>query len=124
MLGMTLVTHQTGPEGKEVKRVYIEEGADIARELYLGMLVDRNTGRVTVMASTEGGMEIEEVAEKTPEKILTATIDPANGLQAFHARRPAFGLGLKGTQVSAAVRFLRALSASFVALAATTAELQ
>src|SRR3546814_9529438 len=84
MLGMTLVTHQTGPEGKEVKRVYIEEGADIARELYLGMLVDRNTGRVTVMASTEGGMEIEEVAEKTPEKILTATIDPATGLQAFH----------------------------------------
>src|SRR3546814_15984552 len=82
MLGMTLVTHQTGPEGKEVKRVYIEEGADIARELYLGMLVDRNTGRVPAMASTEGGLEIEEVAEKTPEQTLTAAIDTATGLQA------------------------------------------
>jgi len=123
MLGMTLVTHQTGPEGKEVKRVYIEEGADIARELYLGMLVDRNTGRVIVMASTEGGVEIEEVAEKTPEKILTATIDPVTGLQGFHARRLAFGLGLKGKQVGAAVKFLQALYAAFIDLDASMVEI-
>ncbi len=83
---MTLVTHQTGPAGKEVKRVYIEEGCDIKRELYLGMLVDRATGRVTLMASTEGGMEIEEVAAHSPEKILKVAIDPATGVQAFHAR--------------------------------------
>ncbi|MET4701547.1 succinyl-CoA synthetase beta subunit [Constrictibacter sp. MBR-5] len=123
MLGMTLVTHQTGPEGKEVKRVYIEEGADIARELYLGMLVDRNTGRVIVMASTEGGVEIEEVAEKTPDKILTATIDPVTGLQGFHARRLAFGLGLKGKQVGAAVKFLQALYAAFIDLDASMVEI-
>ena len=123
MLGMTLVTHQTGPEGKEVKRVYIEEGADIARELYLGMLVDRNTGRVIVMASTEGGMEIEEVAEKTPEKILIATIDPVTGLQGFHARRLAFGLGLKGKQVGAAVKFLQALYAAFIDLDTSMVEI-
>jgi succinyl-CoA synthetase beta subunit len=96
MLGMTLVTHQTGPDGKEVKRVYIEEGCDIKRELYLGMLVDRATGRVTLMASTEGGMEIEEVAAHSPEKILKLAIDPATGVQAFHARKIAFGLGLEG----------------------------
>jgi succinyl-CoA synthetase beta subunit len=110
-------------EGKEVKRVYIEEGADIARELYLGMLVDRNTGRVIVMASTEGGVEIEEVAEKTPDKILTATIDPVTGLQGFHARRLAFGLGLKGKQVGAAVKFLQALYAAFIDLDASMVEI-
>ena len=82
MIGMQLVTHQTGPDGKEVKRVYIEEGCDIARELYLGMLVDRANSRITLMASTEGGMEIEEVAAKTPEKILMAAIDPASGIPA------------------------------------------
>src|SRR5580698_6388308 len=86
MLGMTLVTKQTGPAGKEVKRVYIEEGCDISRELYLGMLVDRATGRVTIMASTEGGMEIEEVAEKHPEKILKEPIDPATGWQDWQSR--------------------------------------
>ncbi|MFN4088210.1 MAG: ADP-forming succinate--CoA ligase subunit beta [Alphaproteobacteria bacterium] len=123
ILGMTLVTHQTGPEGKEVKRVYVEEGADIARELYLGMLVDRNTGRVTVMASTEGGVEIEEVAEKTPERILSATIDPTTGLQPFHARRLAFGLGLRGKQIAAAVRFLQALYAAFADLDAGMVEI-
>ncbi|MDP6120011.1 MAG: acetate--CoA ligase family protein, partial [Rhodospirillales bacterium] len=87
MLGMTLVTHQTGPAGKEVKRVYIEEGCDIARELYLGILVDRGTSRITVMASTEGGMDIEEVAAKTPEKIIMVPIDPAIGMQGYHARK-------------------------------------
>ena len=108
MLGQVLVTHQTGPAGKEVKRVYIEEGCDIKRELYLGMLIDRATSRVTIMASTEGGMEIEEVAAKTPEKILKVAIDPTMGFQAFHAREIAFGLGLTGSQVGACVRFIGA----------------
>jgi succinyl-CoA synthetase beta subunit len=116
MLGMTLVTHQTGPAGKAVKRVYVEEGCDIARELYLGMLVDRATGRVTLMGSTEGGMEIEEVAAATPEKILRVAIDPATGLQAFHAREIAFGLGLEGKQVAVATKFIAALYAAFVDL--------
>jgi succinyl-CoA synthetase beta subunit len=116
MLGMKLVTHQTGPEGKEVKRVYIEDGCDIKRELYLSMLVDRGTGRVTVMASTEGGMEIEEVAAKTPEKILRVAIDPVAGLQPFHARKIAFGLGLKDKQVNSAVKFLTNLYTAFVDL--------
>ncbi|MFQ5935400.1 MAG: ATP-grasp domain-containing protein, partial [Acidiferrobacterales bacterium] len=102
MLGMNLVTHQTGLQGKTVKRVYIEDGCDITRELYLGMLIDRATSRVTVMASTEGGMEIEDVAAKTPEKILKVTIDPALGLQPFHGRQLAFGLKLEDKQVTAA----------------------
>ena len=123
MLGMKLVTHQTGPEGKEVHRVYVEEGADIARELYLSMLVDRKTGRVTAMASTEGGMDIEEVAAKTPEKILTVAIDPATGLQPFHARRLAFGLGLKGKQIGAAVKFLQAVHEAFCKLDASLVEI-
>ncbi len=113
ILGMQLVTHQTGPAGKEVKRVYIEDGCDIARELYLGMLVDRATSQVTVMASTEGGMEIEEVAAKTPEKILMQPIDPAVGLQPFHARKLAFGLGLEGKQIGSAVKFMMALYQAF-----------
>ena len=123
MLGMRLVTRQTGPEGKEVKRVYIEEGCDIARELYLGMLIDRATGRVTLMASTEGGMDIEEVAAKTPEKILRVAIDPATGLQAFHARKLAFGLGLDGKQVNSAVKFMQALYAAFIGLDASLTEI-
>ncbi|MBN66136.1 MAG: ADP-forming succinate--CoA ligase subunit beta [Rickettsiales bacterium] len=94
MLGMTLVTHQTGPEGKEVKRVYIEEGSDIGEELYLSMVIDRATSRITFMASSEGGMDIEEVAAKQPEKIITVTVDPACGIQPFHARRLAQGLGI------------------------------
>ncbi len=106
ILGMTLITPQTGPAGKVVKRIYIEEGCDIARELYLGMLVDRGAGCITIMASTEGGMEIEEVAARSPEKIIRIAIDPAIGLQPFHARQVAFGLGLEGKQVSAAVKFL------------------
>jgi len=109
MLGMNLVTHQTGPAGKEVKRVYIEEGCDIARELYLSMLLDRATSWVTVMASTEGGMDIEEVAAKTPEKIIKVAIDPATGLQPFHARKIAFGLGLEGAQIRSAVTFLQGM---------------
>jgi len=113
ILGMTLITHQTGPEGKEVKRVYVEDGCDIARELYLGMLVDRSSSQVTVMASTEGGMEIEEVAAKTPEKILMQSIDPTTGMQPYHARKLAFGLGLQGKQVNSAVKLIMALYKAF-----------
>src|ERR1700744_5711690 len=100
MLGMQLVTHQTGPQGQKVRRLYVEEGCDIKRELYLGLLVDRSTSRVTIMASTEGGMEIEEVASKTPEKILRIAIDPVTGMQPYHARQIAFGLGLKDKEVN------------------------
>ena len=123
MIGMNLVTHQTGPEGRRVKRVYIEEGCDIARELYLGMLVDRETGRPTLMASTEGGVEIEQVAAETPEKILTVDIDPATGIQPHHARRIAFGLALEGRQIGAAVRFVTGIYEAFVGLDASIVEI-
>ena len=123
MLGMTLVTHQTGPRGKEVKRVYVEDGCDIARELYLGMLLDRETSRITIMASTEGGMEIEEVAAKTPEKILKVAIDPVMGLQPFHGRELAFGLGFEGKQVGAAVKFMHGLYEAFTKLDASLMEI-
>ena len=109
ILGMTLVTHQTGPAGRVVKRVYIEDGCDIDRELYLGAVIDRATSRVTIMASTEGGVEIEEVAAKSPEKILKVAIDPATGFQAFHGRKLAFGLGLKGGEIKKAVAFMAGL---------------
>ncbi len=113
MLGMTLVTHQTGPEGKEVRRVFIEEGCDIARELYLAAVIDRVTSRVTLMASTEGGMDIEEVAAKTPDKIIRVGIDPAIGFQSFHGRQIAFGLGLTGKQINKAVAFMQGLYRAF-----------
>ena len=122
MLGKVLVTKQTGPRGKEVKRLYVEDGCDIKRELYLSMLVDRATGRVTIVASTEGGMEIEEVAAKHPEKIVKVAIDPVTGLQGHHARRVAFGLGLAGKQVGTAVRFLDAMYKAFVDLDASVVE--
>jgi succinyl-CoA synthetase beta subunit len=123
MLGRVLVTKQTGPAGKEVKRLYIEEGCDIKRELYLGMLVDRGTGRVTVMASTEGGMEIEEVAAEHPEKILKVAVDPATGISGFHARKIAFGLGLEGKQVNAASKFIVAAFNAFVDLDCSIVEI-
>jgi succinyl-CoA synthetase beta subunit len=123
MLGMTLVTHQTGPAGKVVKRIYVEAGCDIKRELYLGMLVDRATSRITVMASTEGGMEIEEVAAKHPEKILKVAVDPATGIQAFHAREIAFGLGLEGNQIASAVKFIMALYRAFIELDCSIVEI-
>jgi succinyl-CoA synthetase beta subunit len=94
ILGMQLVTHQTEPEGQKVQRLYIEQGLDIARELYLGMVVDREKRRIAVMASTEGGVEIEKVAAETPEKILTEHVDPVTGLGAYQARKIAFGLGI------------------------------
>ncbi len=123
MLGMTLVTHQTGAKGKDVRRVYIEEGCDIKRELYLGMLIDRGNARITLMASTEGGMDIEEVAAKSPEKILKVAIDPAVGMQAHHARRLAFGLGLEGDQVRAVVTFIQGMYRAFVDLDASIVEI-
>ncbi|MDG3442244.1 ADP-forming succinate--CoA ligase subunit beta [Nitrospirillum amazonense] len=123
MLGHTLVTKQTGPEGKEVKRLYVEEGCDIKRELYLSLLLDRATSRVTVIASTEGGMEIEEVAHSHPEKIVKVAIDPVGGLQGYHARQIAFGLKLEGKQVGAAVKFLSAMYKAFVELDASQVEI-
>jgi succinyl-CoA synthetase beta subunit len=116
MIGHTLITKQTGPAGRPVHRVYVETGCDIARELYLSLLVDRVTGRITVVASTEGGMEIEEVAAHQPEKIQHAAIDPAAGLSAFHARRLAYGLGLTGGQIASFAKLLPALYAAFTAL--------
>ena len=111
MLGHTLVTRQTGPAGRPVHRVYVEAGCDIARELYLSLLVDRTSGRVMVIASTEGGMDIEEVAAQNPERIMRMAIDPASGLSAFHARRLAYWLGLTGTQIAAFGRFLPTFTA-------------
>ena len=114
ILGMTLVTHQTGPQGKEVKRLYIEDGCDIARELYMSAVMDRVSSRIAFMASTEGGMDIEEVAAKTPEKIVTITIDPITGMQPFHARQLAFALGLKGDEVKSASKLIIGLYKAFV----------
>jgi len=113
MLGMTLVTHQTGPAGKLVQRIYVEEGSDIKRELYLSVLVDRETSRVAFIASTEGGMDIEEVAAKTPEKILSFSVDPASGIQAFHGRKIAYALGLEGDQVKQGVALITKLYNAF-----------
>ncbi|NBR54079.1 MAG: ADP-forming succinate--CoA ligase subunit beta [Rhodobacteraceae bacterium] len=114
MLGRTLVTKQTGPAGKEVGRVYIEDGSSIQTEMYLALLVDRQTSRVSFVASTEGGMDIEEVAESTPEKILSFSVDPATGYQPFHGRRIAFGLGLEGKQVKQCVALMGTLYRLFV----------
>ncbi len=123
LLGKVLVTHQTGPQGKEVKKVYVEEGCGIARELYLGFVVDRSTQRVAIMASSEGGVEIEEVAAHSPEKILKEFIDPAVGLQAFQARKLAFGLGIDKALVGKAVKFMTALYNAFVASDCSMAEI-
>jgi succinyl-CoA synthetase beta subunit len=116
MIGRTLITKQTGPSGRDVRRVYVEAGCDIAHELYLSLLVDRDTSRIVVMASTEGGMEVEEVAAHHPEKILRVAIDPVTGISGFHARKLAFGLGLKGKQVSAFGKFVEAMYKAFVTL--------
>jgi succinyl-CoA synthetase beta subunit len=114
MLGRTLVTHQTGPAGKQVNRVYIEDGAGIEKELYLALLVDRVSSRVSFVASTEGGMDIEEVAANTPEKIVSFSVDPASGLSAFHGRRVAFTLGLEGKQIKQCVQLISNLYRMFV----------
>jgi succinyl-CoA synthetase beta subunit len=123
MLGKTLITPQTGPEGRVVRRVLIEEGLDIARELYLGMVIDRATARPVMMASSEGGVEIEIVAAEHPEKILKEFIDPAVGFQAFQARKLAFGLGLDASLVNEATRFLSMLYRAFEATDASLAEI-
>jgi succinyl-CoA synthetase beta subunit len=110
ILGMQLVTHQTGPEGQKVRRLYVEQGLDIARELYLGAVVDRDRRRIAFMASTEGGVEIEKVAAETPEKIMTVHADPAVGLAAYQARQLAFGLGVGGKEtLGKLVKLLRSL---------------
>ncbi len=124
ILGMTLVTHQTGPAGKLVQRLYIEEGCDIARELYVGVLLDRANGRVVIMASTEGGMDIEEVAAHSPEKIHKVWIDPAVGFAPFQARQLAFALGLTGkVQQRSAAKFFRGLYDAYVQCDCSMAEI-
>ena len=123
MLGHELVTKQTGPAGKMVKRLYVEEGCDIKRELYLSLLVDRAVGRVSVVASTEGGMDIETVAHDTPQKIVTQAIDPAAGYQGYHGRKIAFALGLSGKQVAAFVGMLGGLHRAFVELECSLIEI-
>lgn len=109
ILGMTLVTHQTGPEGKLVQKVYIEEGADIKKEYYLGMVLDRTSEMPIMMASTEGGMEIEEVAHNSPEKIIKVAIDPLTGFQGYHGRKLAFGLGLPVEEINTFIKFCSVL---------------
>ena len=123
IIGMTLVTHQTGPQGKKVKRVLVEQAGRIKRELYLGMVIDRGFSRVVMMASTEGGMEIETVAAKTPEKILKEWVDPAVGLMPFQARKLAFGLGIPGELTGKAVKFMTALYKAFVDTDCSLAEI-
>lgn len=116
ILGMQLITHQTGPEGKLVQRLYVEEGCAIARELYLGLLIDRTSGWPTFIVSTEGGMDIEEVAAHTPEKIVKIAIDPATGCQPYHGRKAAFAWGLNGKQINESVALLQNLYRAFMEL--------
>jgi succinyl-CoA synthetase beta subunit len=123
MIGNTLVTHQTGPEGKVVKRVYIEEGTAIKKELYLSLVVDRATSRVTFIVSSEGGMDIEEVAANHPEKIISLDIDPASGIQAFHTRKIAFGLGLPKELFAKFEHFVNAMYACFIDTDASQVEI-
>jgi len=123
ILGMTLVTHQTGPEGRVVKRALIEEGLQVARELYLGIVIDRATGKPVFMASSEGGVEIEIVAAQHPERILKEFIDPSVGFQAFQARKLAFGLGLEGKVVNEAARLFQNLYRAFEATDASLVEI-
>ena len=123
ILGKTLVTHQTGPQGREVKRLYIEEGCDIGDELYLSLLVDRGSSRVTIIASSEGGMDIEEVAASQPEKILSVDIDPATGLQPHHCRRLANVMGISGATANQLPKFLAGLVDAFTTLDASLVEI-
>ncbi|SEB46506.1 ADP-forming succinate--CoA ligase subunit beta [Paenibacillus sp. GP183] len=123
ILGKVLVTHQTGPEGKEVKRLLIEEGCDIKKEYYIGIVVDRGTGRVVMMASEEGGTEIEEVAEHSPEKIFKEIVDPAVGLQVFQARRLAYAINIPNELVNKAIKFMTALYKAFIEKDCSIAEI-
>src|ERR1044072_7952961 len=123
MLGMKLVTHQTGPEGREVRVLLIEEGLPIDKEFYLGIVLDRTTGRPRFMGSAAGGVEIEEVAAHSPEQILKETIDPAVGFRSFQARKLAFGLGLPGELVGQAVKFMQALYGAYEQMDASLVEI-
>ncbi len=123
MIGHTLITKQTGPAGRLVRRVYVEAGCDIKRELYLSLLIDRSVSEIVIVASTEGGMEVEEVAEHTPEKILRAPVDTASGISGFHARKLAFGLGLEGKQVATFAKFVTSIYEAFVATDAAVIEI-
>jgi succinyl-CoA synthetase beta subunit len=123
ILGKTLVTHQTGPEGKEVKRLLIEEGCDIKKEYYVGLVLDRATSQVVLMASEEGGTEIEEVAEKTPEKIFKEQIDPVVGLQPYQARRIAFNINIPKELINQAVKFMTALYNAYIEKDCSIAEI-
>lgn len=123
ILGMQLVTHQTGPGGQKVRAVLIADGVDIEQEFYLGVTLDRQTSRHVIMASSEGGVEIEQVAEESPEKILRMFVDPSIGLKPFQARRLAYGLGLEGEQVKQAVRFVTALYDAYDDIDSTLAEI-
>jgi len=123
ILGKVLVTHQTGPEGKEVKRLLIEQGCDIKKEYYVGVVVDRATGSVVMMASEEGGTEIEEVAEHSPEKIFKEVVDPAIGLQAFQARRLAYNINIPNELVGKAAKFMLSLYKAFVEKDCSIAEI-
>ena len=123
LLGNKLVTHQTGPEGKEVQKVFVEQGCAIAKEFYLGMVLDRATSRVTIMASSEGGVEIEEVAARSPEKILREAIDPALGVGDFQGRKIAYGLGLPKEAINKAVAFVKGLYQAFIETDASLVEI-
>jgi succinyl-CoA synthetase beta subunit len=123
MLGKTLVTVQTGPEGKQVNCLYIEDGSDIKKEYYLSLLVDRETSRVSFVVSTEGGMDIEEVAHNTPEKIITLSVDPASGISGFHARKLGFALGFDGEQLKQFTKIVFALYKAFVEIDAAQIEI-
>jgi succinyl-CoA synthetase beta subunit len=123
MLGMKLVTHQTGPEGREVRVLLIEEGLPIDKEFYLGIVLDRASGRPVFMASSAGGMDIEEVAAKTPEKIMKETIDPGVGFRSFQARKLAFGLGLSAELINQAVKFMQALYNAYEQMDASLLEI-
>jgi succinyl-CoA synthetase beta subunit len=123
MIGMTLVTHQTGPEGRRVARVLVEEGLEMARELYLSIVLDRASGRLVVMASAAGGMDIEEVAARTPEKIVKVYLEPGVGFVPFAARQLGFGIGLDGAQVVQAVKLVGALHDAFIATDASLVEI-
>ncbi len=123
LIGLTLVTHQTGPEGKEVRRLLVEEGMNIEKEFYVGITLDRSTSKNVLMVSTEGGMEIEKVAEETPERLLKIQINPLYGIQGFQAREAAFFLGLSGEQFRNAVNFINALYTAYISIDAAIAEI-
>src|SRR5688500_16666996 len=123
ILGMNLITHQTGPGGREVRVLLIEEGLPIDKEFYLGIVLDRASGRPVFMASSAGGMDIEEVAAKTPEQIMKETVDPGVGFRSFQARKLAFGLGLPGALVNQAVKFMQSVYAAYEQMDASLMEI-